>query len=287
MSMWSLPPGGWFKHSDEHKSYYFADESYLILDGEMTIHNPETGDVAVVRAGEGLAFRERTWHYGYNATGEETMLIGILAPVPDNIADNEELAAQVPPLTEIRNGRWDLFADETGGFPWNVDRAVATNRFRRLDRRDWLHVIQGEEHPLRVDLVCATDRLTSGLFTLLPGFISDPESHPGDEVAFCVEGQAAVQLTDTGEWLELNRRDGCFIPGGRPPPLVQHHRPPGRRVLRSRAPVPVMPRLRRSLRGSARPPGSASPGPRTSCRRTGVEARSAARGRPGARRRSG
>ena len=214
MSMWSLPPGGWFKHSDEHKSITSRDESYLILEGEMTIHNPETGDVAVVRAGEGLAFRERTWHYGYNSTGEETMLIGILAPVPENIADNEELAAQVPPLTEIRNGRWDLFADETGGFPWNVDRAVATNRFRRLDRRDWLHVIQGEEHPLRVDLVCATDRLTSGLMTLLPGFISDPESHPGDEVAFCVDGQAAVQLTDTGEWLELNRRDGCFIPAG-------------------------------------------------------------------------
>lgn len=170
--------------------------------------------MAVVRTGEGLTFRERTWHYGYNSTGEETMLIGILAPVPEDIAAAAEQAAQVPPLTEIRNGRWDLFADEAGGFPWNADRAVATNCFRRLDRRDWLHVIQGVAHPLRLDLICATDRLTSGMFTLLPGFIGDQETHPGDEVAFCVEGQAAVQLTETGEWLKLNRRDGCFIPAG-------------------------------------------------------------------------
>jgi quercetin dioxygenase-like cupin family protein/uncharacterized cupin superfamily protein len=210
MSMWSMPPGAWFKHSDEHKSYYWSDEAYLLLEGEITIHNPETGDVAVVRAGEGLTFREKTWHYGYNATGEETMLIGILAPVPDNIADGATLAAQVPPLTEVRNGRWDIATN----FPWNAGELAATSRFRMLRRPEWLHVIQGSDHPLRVDLVCATDRLTSGMFTLLPGFISDPESHPGDEVAFCVEGQAAVQLPDTGDWLELQARDGCFIPAG-------------------------------------------------------------------------
>jgi quercetin dioxygenase-like cupin family protein len=210
MSMWALPPGGWFRHSEQHKSYYLADEAYLVLAGEMTIHNPETGDVAVVRAGEGLAFRERTWHHGYNTTGEETMLIGILAPVPDDIAAAADLAAAVPPLDEVRMGRWDLLSD----FPWNAAEAVRTSRFRVLPRADWLHIMAGDAHPLRIDLVCATDRLTAGLFTLLPGFIGDQESHPGDMVAFCVDGQAAVHLPDSDDWLELGARDGCFIPAG-------------------------------------------------------------------------
>ena len=70
MAMFSLPPGGIWRHSDQHKSYYYADECDLLLAGELTIHNPENGDVAVVRAGESLHFRERTWHYGYNEWAE-------------------------------------------------------------------------------------------------------------------------------------------------------------------------------------------------------------------------
>ena len=50
MAMFSLPPGGMWRHSETHKSYYYADECYYLLAGELTIHNPETGDVAVLQA---------------------------------------------------------------------------------------------------------------------------------------------------------------------------------------------------------------------------------------------
>ena len=69
MAMFSLPPGGVWRHSDRHKSYYCADECYYLLAGELTIHNPETGDLAVVRAGDALTFRERTWHVRAGARG--------------------------------------------------------------------------------------------------------------------------------------------------------------------------------------------------------------------------
>jgi quercetin dioxygenase-like cupin family protein len=210
MSMWSMPPGSMFRHSDEHKSYYWSDEAYLILQGEITIHNPETGDVAVVRAGEGLHFREKTWHYGYNYTQTETMLIGLLAPVPPDITSAAELAARVPPLVEVRNRRDDLVGD----FPWNAAEVPNTSCFQVLERRDWLHTIAGVDRPIRIDLLQATDRLTAGLFDLPPGFQTDPERHPGDKVAFCVSGQAAVQLLDSGQWFELHERDGCFISAG-------------------------------------------------------------------------
>jgi quercetin dioxygenase-like cupin family protein len=212
MAMFSLPPGGIWRHSDTHKSYYYADECYLLLAGELTMHNPETGDVAVLPAGHALTFRERTWHYGYNFTGVETVIICTFAPVPEDISSAATLAAAVPPLREIRGGRFDLTG--SGGFPWNAGRAGSSSCFRVLPPSDWLPVIVGTERPYRVDLMVSTEKQTSGRFRLLPGAITDPETHPGDEVAFCVSGQASVYLPDTDEWFELHARDNVAIRGG-------------------------------------------------------------------------
>ena len=212
MAMFSLPPGGIWRHSDQHKSYYYADECYYLLAGELTIHNPETGDVAVVRAGEALTFRERTWHYGYNFTGVETIIICTFAPVPEDISSAAAPAAEVPPLAEVRLGRWDRTG--AGDHPWNAEATRGSSCFRVLPPSDWLPVIQGTGRPIRVDLMVSTPKQTSGLFKLLPGVTTDPESHPGDEVAFCASGQASIYLADTDEWFELHPRDAAFIPGG-------------------------------------------------------------------------
>lgn len=212
MAMFSLPPGGIWRHSDRHKSYYYADECYLLLAGELTMHNPETGDVAVIRAGEALTFRERTWHYGYNFTQVETVIICTFAPVPEDISSAAALAAEVPPLADIRAGRFDLTGE--GGFPWNAGRARKSSCFRVLLPSDWLPVIQGTERPIRIDLIVSTEKQTSGRFRLLPGITTDPETHPGDEVAFCVSGQASVYLPDSDEWFELHPRDNVSIRAG-------------------------------------------------------------------------
>jgi quercetin dioxygenase-like cupin family protein len=212
MAMFSLPPGGIWRHSDTHKSYYQADECYLLLAGELTIHNPETGDVAVVPAGHALTFRERTWHYGYNFTGVETVIICTFAPVPEDISSAAALAAAVPPLGEIRQGRFDRTG--AGAFPWNASSASSPSCFRVLPPSDWLPIIVGTERPYRVDLMVSTEKQTSGRFRLLPGVTTDRETHPGDEVAFCVSGQASVYLPDTDEWFELHPRDNVSIRSG-------------------------------------------------------------------------
>jgi quercetin dioxygenase-like cupin family protein len=210
MAMFSLPPGGLWRHSDRHKSYYGADECYYLLAGELTIHNPETGEVKVLHQGEALHFRERTWHYGYNFTQVEAVIICTFAPMPADIASAAVLAAAVPPLDEVRLGRWDLLDRH----PWNSAEAAASEAFKILPPSAWLPVIQGEKRPIRVDLMVATEKQTSGMFSLLPGVTTDPETHPGDEVAFCVGGQVGLYLPATDEWFELHPRDGCWVREG-------------------------------------------------------------------------
>ena len=190
-----------------------SDEAYLILQGEITIHNPETGTWPWSGRGKGSLPRE-TWHYGYNSTREETMLIGLLAPGPARHRGNEELAAQVPPLERGPATGAATCSRTRRGFPWNADRGRRDQPLP-APRRDATGCTssRASTDPLR-DRPRLRHRPPDGRAVRPAARVhqTDPERHPGDEVAFCTEGQAAVQLLDTGEWFELNGRDGCFIP---------------------------------------------------------------------------
>lgn len=210
VAMFSLASGAHWRHSDTHKAYYGADECYYLLQGSLTFHNPKTGEVYVVEEGEAMHFRKETWHYGYNFSLSEVLIVCGFAPVPPNIASAAELARNVPPLKEVRGGRYELL----GNWPWNSGQIAETETIKVLRPANWLHLIQGDKAPLRVSLFVSTENLTMGLFPLLPGVVADPETHAGDLVAFVAEGKANVYLPEKSEWIEIGTRDGCFIPEG-------------------------------------------------------------------------
>lgn len=212
LSMWSIAPGGGWRHSEEHKSFYDGDECYYILRGSLTFHNPETGEVYVVNEGETLHFRANTWHYGYNLGTCQTLILTCLAPLPPDLTAAEELARIARPLESVRGGRYELL----GNWPWNADEERKGQTIHVLCPSDWLHLIQGHKTPVRVSIFASTDKLTMGLFTLLPGIHSDPETHPGDEIAFVTEGKALVFFPETREVFDLHARDAMYIPEGMP-----------------------------------------------------------------------
>ncbi len=212
MSLFSLAPGARWTHSETHKSFYDADECYYILQGSLTFHNPATGEVQVVNEGEALHFRRHTFHYGYNFGTEQVLIVAGFAPLPDDLTDAETLGSFAPRFDAPVGGRYDLL----GNWPWNADEARRTEEIKVLQSRDWLHVIQGVKSPVRVSLFASTERLTMGTFTLLPGTVTDPETHPGDEVAYVAKGAAHVFLPETRQVFDLDALDAAYVPGGTP-----------------------------------------------------------------------
>ena len=210
MSLFSLAPGAKWTHSEMYKSYYDADEGYYILQGSLTFHNPETGEVQVVNEGETLHIRRHTWHYGYNLGTEQVLILAGFAPLPTDLTDAETIGQDAPPLDPPLGGRYDLL----GNWPWNAAEARETEAIKVMGQRDWLHIIQGEKTPVGVSLFLSTDRLTMGKFTLLPGTVSDPETHPGDEVAFVTEGAAHVFLPESRQVFDMEAMDAMYVPGG-------------------------------------------------------------------------
>jgi len=212
--MFSLRPGACWRKSDKVKPIWDPDVAFYVLQGCLVLHNPETGEVCVGHEGDTLHFREKTWHFGNNPTNREALMLEAAAPIPADLSNAalEKMWESVPPLKEVRNGRYELL----GNWPWNAEQARQPQTIKRIRPSDCLLILQGDQPPLCVSLYVATDKLTFGKFTLLPGVVSPVERHAGDEVAVVTEGRAHMFLPDTGGWSEMQARDGFFVPRGMP-----------------------------------------------------------------------
>lgn len=205
MMAFEMTPGSRFGNSPDFKTYYNCAETYHCLEGEFTFHCPETGEVHVLRKGDTLYFPPDTWHWGYNFGAETCHILECLAPRTEEAV--EAHAKKQPWLTDIRYGQRELIGNFVPGAPQKAARA-------RLARAgDYLHEIVGEKQPMRVGLVCSTDKLTVGIVDLHPGQEGELIAHPSDKVVYCLDGRANVYVPDADpNWWELNAGDAGFLP---------------------------------------------------------------------------
>ena len=180
------------------------------VSGENTFHNPQTGEVHTVRAGEALHFRAGTWHYGYNFGREDVRILVAFAPLPPDITAAAEISALATPLEGVRGGRYEYL----GGHPWNAAESRASEKIRVLRESDWLELIHGTRQPVRVEVFASTENVTMGKIELPPGVVTDRATHPGDLTGVVTDGWAGITWEDRPEWLEMQTLDGCMVPEG-------------------------------------------------------------------------
>src|SRR5579885_619831 len=187
LMVFTLPPGRGFTHSSSFRTVFDADELYHVLEGELVMNNPETGEVRVARPGEAVFFRADTWHHGFSYSREETRVLEFIAPGPLS-GNTQPYARTKPPLEETRTvaerwlGRWPMARE--------AERADATMHL--VTERDVLWTLEGAERVL-VGLTLSTERATVGTIRLLPGQRSDVQRHAGDECVFLLSGAAGVR----------------------------------------------------------------------------------------------
>lgn len=210
-----LAPGEYFRTSDTWRTIYDQDRYYYVVCGELTIQDPETGDIAFAKAGEAIYWRGARYHFGYNFSFEETMVLDWYAP--------QERAANIPEIVASASkkrleGRIDGREDLLKNWPSaaSADRTMRCKegRVTTLRRADALPFILGEATPVRMDIFASSANLTAGVFDLRPSIMSDAESHGGDETLFALEGSVHVYLPDTYDWFELHPLDCLYLPEG-------------------------------------------------------------------------
>jgi quercetin dioxygenase-like cupin family protein len=208
-----LRPGGFFRSSDTWKSYFDQHRYYFVVEGDLTIHDPESGEVAVARKGEVIHWRGAKWHFGYNFTSEETIVLDWYAPQerPPHVTE-VEFGRTKPKFEEGRPGRIELLGQWPDALTTSRHDAHKTGGVSTITKTDALHFVHGERFPVRESLFVSSSALTAGTVTLMAAARSDDRVHPSDKVIFNLQGRLHVYLPKSFDWFELNEQDVLYIP---------------------------------------------------------------------------
>lgn len=208
-----LKPGGFFRSSETWKSYFDQHRYYFVVQGELTIHDPESGEVAIARVGEVIHWRGAKWHFGYNFTAEETIVLDWYAPQerPAHVTE-VEFGKTKPIFASGKPGRLELLGQWPDALMRSRQEAHKTGGVLTITKSDALHFVHGERFPVRESLFVSSQELTAGTVDLISGARSEDRVHPSDKVIFNLLGRLHVYLPQTFDWFELNRWDVLYVP---------------------------------------------------------------------------
>ena len=209
----TIPPRGRFAHSDDNRTIFAADEVYHVIEGDLLIANPETGEAELVRTGESVFFRRDTWHHGFNRSATLPMRAVELFAPPPATGSSSTYARTQPDLKDwrYRDDRW------LGRWPMGRTERDAQRSFHVIREQDLLWRMEAYDEDLLVGLIASTEHLTAGRGTLLPGQRSGLKCHDGETAVLVLGGTLSVFLpdvTDIPSWYELRVGDAFFVPSG-------------------------------------------------------------------------
>jgi quercetin dioxygenase-like cupin family protein len=210
--VFGLGPGGAFRHSDEYRTIFGADELLYVLSGVMVLANPETGEVHRVLPGEAAFFRRDTWHHAFNYSTEPLRVLELFAPPPSQ-GTSGQYARTKPNLTQSKytQDQW------LTRLPMEQNQARAAHSIRVLREKDLIWRLEDNtSQPVLIGIWISTEHLTVGQIELLPGQHTQPHIHGGDESLYVLEGRLHVRVPENGgqRWFELKPGDGFYIPQG-------------------------------------------------------------------------
>ncbi len=216
--VFSIPPGGRFLHSDRKRTIFGATELYYVVSGTLILANPQTGEVHRVEEGQAAYFRRGTWHHGFSYGSGELRVLEFFAPPPATGSTNRELFASSKPL-ETPTYVQDQWLER-----WPMTRGEAESSFtqRVIAPEDILWRLEGNSKHGLVGIYLSTAELTVGYLELLPGQMTDPQVHGGDEAGYVLDGRLNLFLPEDVEkgrgngWFQMERADGFYVPSGTP-----------------------------------------------------------------------
>lgn len=208
-----LPPRAEFRHSGMNPTVFAADVLYFVLEGELLLANPQTGEVARVTAGTGRLFRRDTWHHGFNAADRTVRVLEFFAPPPARGTASDYARRQQPLAgSAYADRRWDR--------RWPEARAAqqAASGFIVADpAAGLLSFRDARPSHLRSTLV-DTEYLRVVHGTVQPGHVEDFAVVDAESVLFAVDGElwADVWSEEVGyrATTVLQPGDAVFLPVG-------------------------------------------------------------------------
>ena len=190
-----LPPAGAFRHSEEYRTVFGADELLHVLSGTMRLANPETGEVQHVDRGQSVFFGPDTWHHAFAEGDEPLHVLEFLAPPP--ASGSTGAYARTRPYLEH-----SIYTREHDDGPDTL----------RIVRDE--DVVWNSDVGVRAGTLAETQRLVVQAIRIEPGEASTWHAHGGDELLYVLSGTVWVRArhSDATYVFELGPEDACLLP---------------------------------------------------------------------------
>ncbi len=210
---YELPPGGEFRHSAMNPTVFGADLLYFVVEGAMLLTDPSSGEVRLVRAGEGALLPPGTWHNAFNPWPEVARVVEFLSPPPSR-GTTSDYARRQPALAaaSYRDPRWD------GRWPAARAEADAVSRLAISSFDTGLLSFRDADPTHLRSTLADTEFLHVSLGRIAPGHVEDFAAVERESVLIVLDGEmwADVWTSDDGYsgTAVLQPGDAIFLPVG-------------------------------------------------------------------------
>jgi mannose-6-phosphate isomerase-like protein (cupin superfamily) len=209
---YQLPPRGEFRHSRGNPTVFGADVIYIVLEGDLVLANPVTGEVQPATRGQAVYFGRGTWHHGFNASATTPLRVLEFFSPPPARGTASDFATKQPYLdaSTYRDGRWD------GRWPAAADERAATRTLHLVDDATalWGFADASVSHMLAT--LVDTEHLTVRRGHLRAGHIEDFTPVDREVLLIATDGEVTVDIRDDDRYLVavLRPGDGAYIAEG-------------------------------------------------------------------------
>lgn len=208
VNIFQLATGAHAGHTDDEPAVFGADAVFIVLEGEMMLVNPETGENLRASKGETTFIRKDTWNNAFNIGDGPLTCLEFFHPSPDT-GTGGAYGRSVPPL-EVETWTQD---ELIRNWPMRRDQAAAEASMWLIRESDYLWRMEGEL-TFPVGIIVSTEHATIGKMYHRPGVRSGEVARGGDTGLYVDEGRLVVEIVDTGEFFEMGPGDGGYVPAG-------------------------------------------------------------------------
>ena len=194
-----------FKHSNEFRTIFGADELLYVLNGTMVIGNPQTGEMHRVEKGEFIYFSKDTWHHAFNYSNEDLQVLEFFSPPP--LTGTSGAYAKQKPL--LRNFRY--------GQNYTLDPLKLSNKkksFKKINKNEINWSLIGENQEQLMGTIVNTKNLKVHILKVLGGQSTPKINFVNHSVFFILENKLKVTLSNKKSKLAVNYKDSVYLKSG-------------------------------------------------------------------------
>ena len=200
--IFGIEPGGNFKHSDQYRTIFGADELLYVLSGVLVINNPETGETHKILQGESVFFQKDTWHHAFNYSDEYLQVLEFFSPPPIT-GTSGAYAKEKKLLTNLKYKR--------DNFLYPSEQFKNENSFKIIRKNDYIWSLEGANQETLIATLVKTKDLDVKIINLKSSQESNVFNFKKNTTYLSLNDNLEVIL-DNDIKFSLNQKDGLYFP---------------------------------------------------------------------------